>query len=443
MKLTKIKSNMTKIFFKWLLLSLIIGIGFSSGINAQINKGETINKIVAIVGNEVILKSDIDGQIAYMMLRDKSVNPNDPKLIKEVLDGMIDQLLITTKAIEDSVTVSEDEITQRLDLHIQSEIQRFGSEKRVEQVYGMSVARIKSEVRDQIKNNLLARSLIQKKFGEVAVTGTEVKEFYDKFKDSLPSLPKMVELYHIVKFVQSQAQSKEQVLNLAKEIRDSIIKGGDFAVFAKNHSADLNTAKEGGELGWFDKGKLLPEFEKVAFNLNINEISNPVETPFGFHIIQTLEKKANSIRTRHILFKIGQSSEDQEVAKKILSDMKKRYKEGEAFEELARKFSDEKESRGFGGFVGKIPLTEIPASISSVVSNMNEGEVSDPIPYNTDPLKPAFHVVYKKRIIPERFPTLDSDYTEIEQKAIEYKKSKLYSDWLTQLRKEMYWEIKN
>ena len=434
---------MTKNICKWFISALLLIIVTNLDVKSQINQGETINKIVAIVGNEVIMKSDIDGQIAYMMLRDKTINPNDPKLIKEVLDGMIDQLLITTKAVEDSIIVSDDEITQRLDLHIQTEVQRFGSEKRVEQVYGMSIARIRSEVRDQIKNNLLGRSLIQKKFGEVAVTGTEVKEFYDKFKDSLPTLPKMVELYHIVKYVQSQAQSKEQVMSLAKSVRDSIIKGGDFAEFAKKYSADVNTAKDGGELGWFDRGKLLPEFEKIAFALNINEISNPVETPFGFHIIQTLEKNTNSIRTRHILFKLGQSNEDQEVAKKILIDMKNRFKEGEAFEELARKFSDEKESRGFGGFVGKIPLTEIPSSINSIVSNMNEGEVSDPIPYNTDPLKPAFHVVYKKRIIPERIPSLESDYTEIEQKAIEYKKAQLYADWLVELRKELYWEIKN
>ncbi len=435
--------NMLKVKNISFLIMLVIFVSSYDFAVSQIQKGETINKIVAIVGNEVILKSDIDGQIAYMLLRDSKVNPEDPILRQEVLDGMIDQLLITTKAVEDSVTVSEEEITQRLDLHIQTEIQRFGSEKRVEQVYGMSVARIKNEVRDQIKNNLLARTLIQKKFGEVSVTGKEVKDFYEMYKDSLPALPKMVELYHIVKNVQSQSSSKDEILTLAKAIRDSIIKGGDFADFAKRYSADLNTAKDGGELGWFDKGKLLPEFEKVAFNLNLNEISAPVETPFGFHIIQTLEKSASSVRTRHILFKLGQSTEDQDVAKKILKDLKNRFEEGESFEELAKKFSDEKESRGFGGMIGKLPLDEIPASIKTVVDNLKEGEVSEPLTFSTDPLKPSFHIIYKKRIIPERFPSLDSDYNEIQSKAAEYKKSKLYADWIKELRKELYWEIKN
>lgn len=425
---------------KYLVLILIF---VSVNIQSQnLQQGQTLNKIVAIVGNEVIMLSDIDGQIAYMAMRDPKINPEDKKMRAEILSGLVDQLLISTKAIEDSIVVSDDEITQRLDLHLQGEIQRLGSDKRLEQVYGMTMARVRNELREQIKQNLLSQTLIQKKFSELKITPREVEDFYAKYKDSLETVPPSLELYHIVKNVEANGKDKTSIFENARKIRDSIIAGGDFKQFAKKYSDDKATSDDGGELGWFDRGKLFPEFEKAAFNLATGETSLPIETPFGYHIIQTLEKKADAIRTRHILLKLGQSSEDIERAKQFLRELAQKVSSGSKFEDLAKQFSDEKESKGFGGSLGIVPIAEIPDAFKEIVDKLKDGEVSEPVLYNTDKLKPSYHIIYKKRSVPESRPTLLTHFKEIELRATDFKKRDLYQKWIAELRKEIYWEIK-
>ncbi len=406
-------------------------------------EGESLDKIVAIVGDEIIMKSDLDGQIYFLAQYDKSIDINDKELRKKVLDNMIDNLLLVNKAKLDSIIVSDDEISQRMEIHLQSEIQRFGSEKRVEQVYGMSMARIKNEIKDKIKQNLLVNQLIMQHFSDIKISQKEFDEFYSQKADSLPFIPAAVEMYHIVKKVKASNDQKKETYELAKLVRDSILHGGNFADYAKRYSADPGTQNSGGDLGWFDKGKLFPEYEKAAFALANNELSMPVETPFGFHIIQTLDKKSDAINTRHILFRIGQSNEDVENTINSLKEIKKRAMSSESFEQLAKELSDDKESKGFGGFIGKVSLSDIQGEVKTLIDSLGEGGISDPVLYKSDPADLSYHIVYIKRNIKEHKANPKDDYKEIELMAIEYKKRKLYSNWLEKLRKELYWEIKD
>lgn len=403
--------------------------------------GESIDKIVAIVGEEVILKSDLDGQMFFMSQMDKSINIKDAETRKKVLDGLIDQLLLVSKAMKDSITISDEEVNQRIELHIQSEARRFGSEKRVEQVYGMSIPRMKSEIRDKIKHNLLVQNLVSQKFADVKVTQKEIEDFYNQNKDSLPMLPPSIQLYHLVKKVDASMETKQNLFDLALKIRDSILAGGDFADFAKRYSGDPGTADAGGELGWFNKGKLFPEFENAAFKLTTGELSQPIETPFGFHLIQTIEKKPDAIKTRHILFKFGDSEEGSKKAIEFLEDMRKQIAEGAAFDSLAKLYSDDKDSRSFGGFLGNISTQELPENIKDLLLKMKEGETSEPTVYKNEPNNKSYHILYKKKTLESRFATLENDPKEIEMMATENKKRILYENWLKDLRKELYWEI--
>ena len=418
-----------------------ISFGLSFGQLAEPKQGESIDKIIAIVGEEIILKSDLDGQMYYMAQMDKTINPTDKEMRKKVLEGLIDQLLLVSKAIKDSVTVSDEEVNQRLELHLQTEIRRFGSEKRIEQVYGMSIPRIKNEIKDKIKNNLLVQSLVSQKFADVKISQKEVEEFYEEYKDSIPNIPPMAEIYHLVKKVEASKDSKEQIFKLASSVRDSILAGGDFADFAKRYSSDYASAKDGGELGWFEKGKLLPEFEQAAAKLAIGEISIPVETPFGFHVIQTLEKKADAIKTRHILFKLGQSQEETNKVLTFLEDIRKKVDAGEPFDSLAKEYSDDKDTKSFGGFLGKVGLSDLPENLRNIIATLNEGKTSEPLLYKNEPSNTSYHIIYKKRMVPEHKPNIKDDNKEIEQMAVEYKKRNLYNDWLQELRKELYWEV--
>jgi peptidyl-prolyl cis-trans isomerase SurA len=430
------KTAALKLVFVFILFSFLV-----ASSNAQLEEGQTIDKIVAVVGNEIITQSDVEGSMAVLAQQDPSLNINDPDVQSQIIDALINDKLIVMKAKEDSIVVSDEEIEQRMEFELSKLVQYYGSKSRLENVYGMSMDQLKAEIRDQIENKLLAERVSQQIFMDIKVTPREVEEFYNENIDSIPKLPDQVLIHHIVKNVEADIGAKEDIFELARSIRDSILQGGDFADFAARYSDDPQTAKSGGDLPWFAKGNLYREFEDAAFALDDNEISMPVETPFGFHLIQTLDKNKDSVRTRHILFKVGGTSDDDERAKQFLLDLKKRVEAGEDFEELAKAYSDEAETKGFGGKLGRFMVSQIPQNLKDVVNKLPEKGISDPILYRTTPKK-SFHIIYKKAYIESHKPDLEKDYEDLEIMAINYKQRNLYAEWIQQLRKEMYWEIK-
>ena len=403
---------------------------------------DSMEGIVAIVGREIVLKSDVDGQMEIMTQRDPKVNRKDPVLRQAVLDQLINERLMMTKAIEDSIEVTEDEITQRMEYQLQSLIQQFGSEKRIEDMYGMSMARIRREFRDEIRKRLLVEKMQQKQFADIKATRADVEGFYERYRDSLPSIPERVDLYHIVKYVKPSAEKNKEAQSLALRIRDSVVKGGSFSEFARRHSADPISAANGGDLGTVEKGKFVPAFEAAAFALSPDEISAPVESPFGWHVIQLIAKTSTTMTTRHILIRVSQSEEDRDSAKAQLLRMKQAVEAGDSFEKIARDFSDERETQGFGGAMGQIELLRLPEDMRSAIAALTDGSVSDPMPYAADPTKPGYHILYRKSLITAHKPSVDDDYKQLEQMASFEKKQRLEQEWILKLRRELYWEVK-
>ncbi|MCX6141192.1 MAG: peptidylprolyl isomerase [Candidatus Kapabacteria bacterium] len=403
---------------------------------------DSMEGIVAVVGREIVLKSDVDGQMEILAQRDPRVNRKDARLRQAILDQLINERLMVTKAIEDSVDVSDDEITQRMEYQIQTLIQQFGSEKRIEDMYGMSMAKIRREFRDEIRKRLLVEKIQQKQFGQIKASRADVEEFYSKYRDSLPKVPERVDLFHIVKYVQASSEKNKEAYNLAMRIRDSIVKGGSFSDFARRYSGDPISAANGGDLGNVEKGKFVPAFEATAFSLTPDEISQPVETPFGWHIIQLISRTTTTMNTRHILIRAGQSEEDRAIIKTRLLEIKARVEKGEDFETLARQLSEEKETQGFGGAMGQIELAQLPEEMRNTINALQDHGVSEPMPYAADPTKPGFHLLYRKRIIPSHAPTVEADYKQIEQMASFEKKQRLEQEWMLKLRRELYWELR-
>lgn len=402
--------------------------------SAFAQQSQVLDKIVATVGREIVLQSDIEGRIAMFMQQNPKINPSDPTLRKQVLDALISERLMVTKAVEDSIVVQEEEINQSLDFMMQNMMQTYGSEKRVEDLYGMSISRIRKNYREEVRKQLLVERLQQQRFMGVKCSNREVEDFYQQYRDSIRPIPASVELAHIVKHIKPSADAKDEVRKLALRIRDSLVKGVDFAELAKRHSGDPGSAASGGDLGWVDKGKLVSEYERAAYDLQPGETSQPTETPFGFHIIQTIEKRKDAVHTKHILLKLGGSTDDKKRVEQILSDLKERVSKGESFEELAKQYSDEKETQGFGGSMGTIELTRLPADLKSIVEALPEGGVTQPLPYMSDPTKPAMHIILKKKNFAEHAPSLASDYKKIEQMAVQQKQGRLMENFLKELR---------
>ncbi len=408
----------------------------------KLEDGQTLDKIVAIVGNEVVMASEIDAQMARMVQSDSDLDFMDKEQRLDVLNALIDEKLLLQKAIKDSVEVSDQEIDQRWGQLLESWKAQYGSISRVEQIFGKSLSRVKYEFNDQIKNQIMTQKLNYAKFGDFSITTSEVEEFYKNYKDSLKFMPDQYEISHIIKYVKVDNSAKENAYNIAKSIRDSILKGVNFESLAINNSDDLTTKKDGGELGWVKKGLLFPEFEKAAFALTQGETSLPVETPFGYHIIQTIEKKSDQVNTRHILIKFKADTDNSKKIFDLMLQIKNDVEQGKtSFEQQAQIHSEDENTKGFGGVIGKVTIQELPTPVQKVIKEMKEGDISEPISYGNDPNKPAYQLVYFKKYYPQHKMNIEDDFDNIEIIAKNYKQRELVQEWIKELRKELHWEI--
>ena len=415
------------------LLLIIVSCGYSQ---------EVLDKIVAVVGNEFITQSELDYQTMYTAAQRK-ISPDTPNLKKEVLDNLINEKLIYAQANLDSITVTEDEVNQRIDYQIQLFEQQFGSKENVEKAYGMSIEKIKRELRDNIRKNLMIQKLQQKNFGTVEVTRKEVEEFFDKFKDSLGVIPEKVDVAHIFRNPKTSSAIKAKYKAFAESILDSIKHGADFAEMAKKYSDDPGSASHGGDLGFVKKGVFYPEFESVAFSLKPGEISDVVESPVGFHIIQLIEKRGESIHTRHILIKIKNDEDADLKTIEFLTDIRDSILKGHGtFSEFAKKYSEDESSKNFGGDLGTFYMDQLDNNLKDIVSKLKEGEISFPKRIDYGQSNYGYHIVYLKKRVPQHLADLNKDYPELKKLAEEYKKQQLYDNWLSELKKKIYYDIR-
>ena len=403
---------------------------------------QVLDKIVAVVDNEIILQSELDFQTQTYAAQ-KKIDPNQPGLKEQILNSMIEDKLAYAQAIFDSIQVSDDEITQRVDYQINYFIQQYGSRERLEQVYGMSLEKIKRELRDDVKKNIMIQKIQQKKFGDVEATHREVEDFFNTYKDSLGIIPEKVEISHILKIPEASEATKEKYGKIAQAILDSIKAGADFATMAKKYSEDPGSAKNGGDLGFVKRGVFYPEFESAAFALQQGELSEVVESPVGFHIIQLLEKRGESIHTRHILIKIKKGEEADLKAIEYLSSIRDSIvnKKG-TFSDYAKKYSDDKETAPFGGELGTFYVSQLDKTLQETVSKLKEGEISYPKRIDLGGDNYGYHIVYLYKRTPQHKASLDEDFNELQQLANQNKKQQKYEEWIKELKNKIYWDIR-
>ncbi len=420
---------------KKLLFVLVL---FASSVFAQ----EVLDKVVAVVDNEIITQSELNFKTAIVAAQQKK-NPNDPQFKRQILNSIIDEKLMLAQAKLDSVTVSDDEVNRRLDYQIDMFIQQYGSREKVEQVYGMSIEKIRRELRDEVRNNLMAQSIQQKKFGFIEVGRREVEEFFEIYKDSLGMVPEKYSISHIFVNPKASDVEKKKARDFAQNLLDSIKNGADFGELAKKYSEDPGTAQNGGELGVVKRGRLVPQYEAAAFAMREGQVSELVESMFGFHIIQLLEKKGESINTRHILIKI-KSDEDADLRTiEFLSDLRDSIRQNKgSFADFATKYSDDKQTSKFGGKLGTFEKSQLDKNLFDTVTKLREGEISYPKRIELGQGIYGYHIIRLNQKVAEHEASLEKDYEEIKQLAEYHKQEKLYAQWMEELKDKIYWEIK-
>jgi len=417
---------------------LCAGLFFTSALSAQ----TSLDKIVAIVDREVITLSDLNFTVQQLALQNR-MDPNSKELQERVLDGMINDKLVLAQAIEDSVMVSDDEVTERLEQQIQRLTYQAGGTEQIEKIYGMTVGRMKRDYnfREMIRKQLLVQKIQQQRQASLTVSRREVEEFFNTYKDSIPNVPKEFELSHIYIEPKPDSSVLKATYNKALAIADSIKKGGDFADFAKRYSSDASSSN-GGDLGFARRGSFVKEFEEAAFTLQINEISKPVRTQFGYHVIQLLEKRGDAVHTRHILFPIELSKTNDDSVIARLNQIRTRALAGEPFGTLARKYSEDTDTKDVGGDLGRISIDQlVGANYEEFVKGAKPGDISEPMRLTVQN-KYGYFIVLVRSVTPKHPINLNDDYKRLEQLALQFKLGNNYQAWVEKLRKTIYWEKK-
>ena len=403
---------------------------------------EILDEIVAVVDNEIILKSELDLRI-NIEASQKKFDPTNNAIRKRVLDGMVAEKLLYAQAELDTIVVTDEEINQQLDYQMNYFIQQYGSRERVEETYGMSIEKIKREFKEETRKNIMAQKVQQQKFGEIDVTRREVIEFYYSYKDSLGLIPEKFTLGHIFINPKKNSEVKAKAKLFTESLLDSLRHGSDFGQLATKYSDDPGSRTQGGDLGTVDRGVFYPEFEAAAFALKDNEISDIVESPVGFHIIQLLEKKGNQIHARHILVMVKSDDQSDYKAIVFLTDIKDSIRhEVNTFKYYAQKYSDDKETAKFDGNLGTLEVGQIEQQLLKTIYNMKEGEISPPKKINIDAQNYGYHIVKLYKRIPEHVANIETDFDDIKRLTQFRKREQLYNNWVKELKSKIYWEIK-
>ena len=404
--------------------------------NALVAQNKNIDGVEAIIGNNIVLNSDIEAQ--YMQYTSQGISDKGNLKCKIMEELMFQKMLVLQAAI-DSVKITDGQIDDELDKRIRYFVRQMGSKEKLEEYYKKSLYQIKMEFRDIIKDMLLAQEVQQKITKELKVTPSEVKSFYKHIPvDSLPMISSEVEVGQILKQPEISIDEKKRVKQKITEIRDRIVNGEKFATLAVLYSEDELYSKNGGEIGTQSRGDLIPEFEAIAFNLKAGEVSPVIEAQNAFYIIQVIERKGEYINLRQILLKPKVSETDLYKCKAKLDSILPLIKSGKiTYEQAALKYSDDLQSKNNKGLMvnpqtgnSSFQTEELNQEVFFTIDKMKVGEFSEPVFFTTEDGRKAYRILYlKKRTDPHR-ANLKDDYDKIQTAALNSKKNDVIDDWI-------------
>ena len=400
---------------------------------------KVIDQVVATVGSEIVLLSDVEERKALVAAQQGNLPENADCFI---LDNILSEKLLVNQAKIDSVVVSDEEVEAQLDARIDQILAYMNNDYRqFEDYYGQSVNEVKEEFREDLRNQLLAQRLQGEVVTGTTVTPSEVKAFFNRIPtDSIPYFDSEVEVREIVLRPKISEEQRQLAIDKLTNIRQRIVEGGeDFAELAKVFSDDFGSARIGGDLGWTKRGKFVPEFEAAAYKLDEGEVSKIIESEFGFHLIQLLERRGNTIHTRHILVKPEIMQADLEKAERLLDSVRSLIiSDSISFSRAVKSFgSDEFQSFNNDGRMVNpqtgntfFEIGDLDPDVFFTIDTLKVDEVSKPFPFEYSNGETYFRIVQlQSRTNPHR-ASLEQDYAKIQAAAIEEKTSRYLDEWL-------------
>ena len=405
-----------------------------------------IDGVMAIIGNEIILTSDIETQYQQYLAQGYT---NRGEIKCRIIEDLLYQSLLLNQAKIDSLEISEQEIDSELEKRIRYFIRQVGSKEKLEEFYGKSIIEIKSEFRDLINDQLLSQRMQGSITTEVKVTPSEVKSYFNRLpKDSLPMIEAEVEISQIVIKPEISNQEKDRIKNKLFSFKERITNGEDFKVLATLYSDDPGYAKSGGELGFVGRGDLVPAFEAAAYKLKGNEISKIIKSEFGYHIIQLIERRGEQINVRHILLKPKVSSTQLMETKEQIEKVAKQISDKEiTFEKAALDFSDDESKNNEGLLINPnsgssmFIMKDLDPTLYFVIEKITQGEISAPIIMELEDGQKAYRIVKLRKKTIAHTANLIEDYDKIRNVALEEKKQQTINKWLEEKIAKTYIEL--
>ena len=425
-----------------IVLSLLI---FSNVGYSQVDKSKhVIDGVAVIVADNIILKSEL-AQIVNLTAMQQNINPNQnielyQLLQTQVLQSLIDQKVVLELAEKDTnIIVKDKEVDSALETQVSNILSQAGSEENAEKMLGESLRDFKREYWFDIRDRIYADKFQQLKLQGVSVNRTEVESFFITYQDSLPFFPPKIKLRHILLPLKPGEKSINTTLVLLDSLRDEVYAGADFSELAKLYSQDPGSKNRGGDLGFTRRGSLVSEFEEIAFTLDIGEISKPVETAFGYHIIQPLEKQGDKVRVRHILITPPVSEDDEQKVYDFAATIKDSVKTLDDFISLTERHSVDEQTNKNGGDFGWInPNTFAIPEISQVLQYLELHECSQPVKTSL-----GYHLLWLEDAKEGGYPNLEKHWVDIEAMALNKKKMDWYQVFIKDAREKFYISIKN
>ena len=438
---TKTKNNMRK------LLTIFLVLLASANIYAQNYK--VIDQVIWVVGDEPILYSDIENEIQRRKYEKKPIE-GDPYCV--IPEEIAIQKLFIAGAKLDSLTVSDATVEQQVEGRIKFFIGQVGSKEKLEEYFNKPMSKIKEEMSNTIKDQLLMQQMQQQIISKAKISPQDVKHFYNNMpKDSIPNIPEMVEVQIIGLYPEVTAAEEERIKSQLRDFREKIESGEyQFSTLAILYSEDRGTALQGGELGFMTKGKLVPEFANMAFSLyDKTKVSRIVKTEFGYHIIQLIERNNDQVNCRHILLipKVGFKEKEEASAK--LDSIATVIRNNEiTFGQAVLEHSEDENTKQNDGIMinpqngsTKFQLQDLPSDIARKVYSMKEGEISAPFIYKNASGKEMVCIIRLKSRIKAHKANPDDDFQILKDMATATKSKELINNWIKEKQQETYIHI--
>ena len=371
-----------KLYKNGFLLSIVFLVVLNIGHGQQEEPKPLVDGVAAIVADNIILKSELT-QIVNLTAMQQKIDPNQnfelyQQLTEQVLQSLIDQKIILELAEKDTnIIIKDKEIDTALEAQIENILAQAGNEENAEQMLGEPLRDFRREYWYDIRDRLYSDKFQQLKLQGVAINRAEVENFYGTYKDSLPFIPQQIKLRHLQIPLKAGEKSTLNTVAILDSLRNAIYAGADFSELAQLYSEDPGSKNRGGDLGFTRRGNLVSEFEEVAFTLDVGEVSQPIKTAFGYHIIQPLEKQGDKVQVRHILINPLVSIEDEQKVYNFAKALKDSIKTLDDFSALAMRHSVDETTKESGGDLGWInPENFVVPEIGQVLPHLELNECS-------------------------------------------------------------------